>query len=256
MRQSENKYLRGISRKVGESDHQKAIALLLNGYRGADGTLEAIASRLDVWEILVESLPFDGGIFETPNGGRVIKLNSHSSRARRRFTLAHEIGHLLVERTSSSRKQIGCTSDTHLEQACNMVAAELLMPAEQVASTAAELGDSSPGNLRRLASRFEVSLYAAAVRVHKDLKLWTRSIGLWRWDSGPQELWFVGERPWQTLRPGFAAFESARESDRTIQAIDSFRRGESTKPVSLELLNLGSNLILGLIGTTWLRLIA
>jgi Zn-dependent peptidase ImmA (M78 family) len=248
MKIARNKYLDKVAALVGETDYRGSAASLVRRFRSAGDTLEDTASRLGIDAIVEEELPFDGGLFER-NGRTIIKLSSFSSRTRRRFTLAHEISHLLLAATI--RVKSCCVSDRNLERACDVLAAELLMPAEAVSHSVQEMGASSPENLRRLALQFDVSLHSAAVRVHQDLKLWKRQIGLWKWESGPKQVWFVGKRPWSTDSPEFAAFDTASESSRSVRSIDSVRRGEYTEPVSLELLNIGdgSVCILGLIGT-------
>ncbi|MFY9732354.1 MAG: ImmA/IrrE family metallo-endopeptidase [Candidatus Acidiferrales bacterium] len=245
---TKNKYLDKIAAIVGETDYNRSAACIVERFRKSGDTLLDAASRLGVDAIVEEELSFDGGLFEQ-NGRTIIKLSSFSSRTRKRFTLAHEISHLILATTV--RVKSSCMSDCNLERACDMLAAELVMPAQEVTQFVQEMGSSSPENLKRLAHRFDVSLHSAAVRVHQDLKLWKRHIGLWKWESGPKQLWFVGKRPWGTDSPGFAAFDTARESNRPVRSMDSVRRGQYTEKVSLELLNIGdgSVCILGLIGT-------
>jgi hypothetical protein len=248
MKAPRNKYLDKIAALAGEIDYSRSGAFLVERFRNPGDALEDVAYRLDVDAIVVEELPFDGGIFER-KGRTIIKLNSFSARTRRRFTLAHEIAHLML--AASLPVKSSCVSDRNLERACDVLAAELLMPAHEVTQLVRDMGSSSPENLRRLARRFDVSLFSAAVRVHQDLKLWKRHIGLWKWESGLEQVWFVGKRPWGTDNPGFAAFDAARESRQAVRSMDSVRRGECTVPVSLELLNIGdgSVCILGLVGT-------
>jgi Zn-dependent peptidase ImmA (M78 family) len=243
-----NSYLSKIFSVAGSDDPQCAVERLLRGYRDDRDTLRTIASKCGVDAIIEEPLPFDGGIFELPADRIVIKLNSYANATRKKFTLAHEIGHLLIASISGKSRAMSCRRSAHLERACDMIAAELLMPSAQVRMAVEELKFSSPQNLKVLADRFGVSLLVAARRVHDDLRLWSRQIGMWKWDSSPSEVWFVGKRPWNTRNPGYAAFETARQSQQTVRSYDVTRRGDSVEPISLELLNLGRNYILGLIG--------
>jgi Zn-dependent peptidase ImmA (M78 family) len=243
-----NSYLAKICAAMSANDPQSAIERVLQRHRSDGDTLREVAAQYGVDRIVEEPLPFDGGIFRVSRDRNVIKLNSDASPFRKRFTLAHEIGHLVVASVASSSGTPKCRKSKNLERACDMIAAELLMPASKVREVVGELKSSSPRNLKILADRFGVSLQAAAVRVHNDLLLWKRHIGMWKWESALCEIWFVGRRPWDTRSPGFYAFESARRSYQTVRCMDVTRRGESVEPVSLELLNIGADRILGLVG--------
>jgi len=200
--------------------------------------------RLGVAQVIEERLPFDGGIFNF-DGVLIAKVNSLCGPARRRFTLAHEVGHLIL--AAEFGGPITCARDQSLEKACDAVAAELLMPAEEVVPFVKRQGESSPEKLRLIAEAFGVSLHAAALRVHEDFKLWRRSIGLWHFQGSARELWFVGKRRWRTTRPPFRAFERALMSSTAIEARESFWEEGSVKPVCIELLSLGNQHLLGLV---------
>lgn len=67
------------------------------------------------------------------NGGYAVVLNSRNSRTRRRFSLAHEIGHVLLaeQETEEQFRRPSCDATARpVERACNQLAAEMLMPAE------------------------------------------------------------------------------------------------------------------------------
>ena len=245
---SGNRYFSKICVSVGTKDPQEAIERLVRGHRSEGDTLEAIAAKCGVAAIIEEPLSFEGGIFHLSDDRIVVKLNSCSNHRRRKFTLAHEIGHLLLSSLNKKSDALKCKESAGLERACDAIAAELLMPAGQVRMMVAELKFSSPQNLRILASRFGVSLLVAARRVHEDLHLWTRHIGMWKCHSLPQELWFVGKRPWGIRSPEFAAFEAAKNSSQVVRSFDVTRSGDRVEPISLELLNLGGDYILGLVG--------
>ena len=91
-------------------------------------------------------------------GEREIWLNSSESPARRRFTLAHELGHWVCQVQEGRRKPVFCRSDDvgveegrALEREANVFAAELLMPEDtvrevwsgEIAASAARLGVSA-----------------------------------------------------------------------------------------------------------------
>src|SRR5438309_1773593 len=133
MRKGRNRYIERIIRIVGESDPVRAIELFVLPHRGRELSLEAIARELGVREIIRQELSFEGGIFETSREGStdlIIKLNSFSPVVRQRFTLAHEIAHLLL--CSSLGLERACTEDRAQEDACDAIAAEFLMPVQEV----------------------------------------------------------------------------------------------------------------------------
>jgi len=249
MKREPNKYLQAVSSGVGEPDRVRAIVLSLQQYRNAGETLQIIAARLGVDAIKEEPLPFDGGVFDV--GGRlIIKINSLSPRARRRFTLAHEIAHLVLESSLSLKtlkRRSSCAANPELERACDVFAAELLMPSEDIVPFVSNLGLQSPEKLQVLSRKYEVSLHSAALRVHSDLGLWKRPIGLWKYDSSAEELWFVGNRPWNTKHPSFAAFDLAKQSVGPVCTKELYPVGAFTAPVSLKVLHLGHNRILGMV---------
>jgi len=243
-----NGYLSKVCAAAAMEDPYAAIEHILQQYRKHGETLPEIAARCGVQEVLEEPLPFDGGIFEARGGQTIIKLNSHAHHSRKRFTLAHEVGHLVLASATTARCALSCRRSLALERTCNMIAAELIMPAAKVRAAVSELKPSSPESLRALAARFNVSLQAAAVRV-RELGLWKRSIGMWRFESSvPSRVWFVGRCPWGNGDPTFAAFDAARDSNQTVRGLDVTRRGEFVEPISLELLNIGADYILGLVG--------
>src|SRR5207249_5290404 len=176
-----------------------------------------ICNKFGVAEIANERLPFEGGIF-CRGDQLIIKLNAASPRTRQTFTLAHETAHLILapQKAKGARRSFRCTD---LESACDTVAAELLMPLEEIRVLASE--NASIDTLMNLARRFQVSLHAMAVRIN-DLKLWKHSIGFWRWNEGATELWFVGRRLWQTPKPYFNAFELAMQSQGAIKMSEQY----------------------------------
>jgi IrrE N-terminal-like domain len=241
-----NSYLERIASAVGEPDHRRAVALLLSRYRRAGDSLDSVARNLGVGRVVEEPLPFEGGTFELPDGSTIIKISSHDCRRRRRFTLAHELGHLVM--ATLYKQRMCCRRSPALESACDSIAAELLMPFEEAALLVRRLGTSSPENLRTIAREFDVSWQAAAVRVHYDLRLWKCSVGMWDCSSSPTEVWFVGRRLWGTRRPDFAAFEEAQHSSACVRVVESVRRAGWTELVSLQLLSVGGDQVLGLVG--------
>jgi IrrE N-terminal-like domain len=199
-----NKFLRQILSQVGEAEPSIAVHKLVQRYRETGDRLERVAERLGVHQITVTRMGFDGGIFEEPLGLH-IKLNSETRPKRRRFTLAHELAHLIVAsgNAGGARRSHACTE---LERTCDIVAAELLMPLDEMKRIVPQ--EASPASLLALADRFGASAQATAVRLH-ELDIWKASIGQWSWGGNARELWYVGRRFWQERTIYLGAFESA-----------------------------------------------
>jgi hypothetical protein len=113
----------------------------------------------------------------------VDRLESERSQGRRRFTIAHELGHWLLhaQRGEENNFERFCRAPdldpdadpAKQEREANDFAAELLMPEEIISTVAPECGF----NLGLLASQFDVSVPALELRLTK-LKLlpaWMRS---------------------------------------------------------------------------------
>ncbi len=240
-----NLYLDRIATIVGVQGRGHALEKFVNSQRSADESLEALARKLGVSRIAEERLPFDGGLFELASGELVIKLNSESSFVRKRFTLAHEIAHLLLNTVPAHRST--SRTDEALERTCDLIAAELLMPSAEVSDFARGLGPPSPEKLRGIASKYAVSMQAAALRVRGDLGLWKCSIGMWERSSKVRTLWFVGGRRCDAVEPDSCCLDLALASNSSVQTSDRWQRGEFTGLVQLNLLAIGSSRVLGLV---------
>src|SRR5713226_7321188 len=123
-----NRYLKRIALLVGQQDERRALQLFVAAQRVANESLDDLARKLGVSRIIEQRLPFEGGLFQLADGELVIKLNAESSFVRKRFTLAHEIAHLLLNTVPAHRS--ANRTDQALERTCDLIAAELLMPAK------------------------------------------------------------------------------------------------------------------------------
>ena len=115
-----------------------------------------------------------------------IVLNRQKSRQRQRFSLAHEIGHVLLEQSLDGvrmRQPIGHRSeDARIEKACDAFAAELLMPREAVEAIAASTPRAKI--FEQLERRLGVSTEAVAYRL---LRVAPKPLEIMLWESVDEE---------------------------------------------------------------------
>ena len=114
----------------------------------------------------------------------IIGVNSAHPVTRQRFTIAHEIGHLLLHGTAIDgvhldrdfrvhrRDSTSALAVDDLEIEANRFAAELLMPYSMIMDEIDEMFDvEDPQEIRALADRYEVSPLAMQIRISNLLKL-------------------------------------------------------------------------------------
>ena len=118
----------------------------------------------------------DGFLYQE-EGDLVIGVNRDQATVRKRFTIAHELGHLLlhkhsrvhVDRGFRVRLRSGLSGEgtDRDEMEANRFAAELLMPIEflQADLEEREFDLADDGQLRALAKRYGVSTQALAIRL-------------------------------------------------------------------------------------------
>lgn len=106
----------------------------------------------------------------------VVFINGSDTKSAQMFTLAHELVHIWLGRSGLSDVQPVQESDHAVERWCNLVAAELLVPAaamREAYNPVAEL----PDEVGRLARRFKVSTLVILRRIH-DLR-WLPREAFW-----------------------------------------------------------------------------
>jgi len=118
------------------------------------------------------------GLLAIENGVGTIGYNQNEPKVRRRFTIAHELGHYELHRDKSdlfvdkqfifrSKNNYTTPVDQTMEQEANAFASAILMPTdlvrEKVDSMAIDLG--SEVAIRDLAKAFEVSTTAMSLRI-------------------------------------------------------------------------------------------
>ena len=122
--------------------------------------LTAFAERVGVTEICGEDLPVSG---ELRRNGKRLKVvySNYLSEERRRFTIAHELGHAIFENSGARPPRTG----EELERLCDMLASEILLPHEAFLSCTA--GSPSVQNLLETSQKFKTSLTATSIRYAK-----------------------------------------------------------------------------------------
>ena len=130
------------------------------------------------------------GACKSKGAKRLVVLNPHPSSIQKgRFTLAHEIGHLLIHHSSYL-----CKSDvfrTYIsqndeEQEANDFAAELLLPKRAVLDTL-DKSDLTFSAIEQISKQFDISLSVAAIRL---TQLFQENAAL-IWHDGERVLWKV-----------------------------------------------------------------
>lgn len=146
---------------------------------GAPVPVERIARR---FEVQVRYAPFDGeisGMSCIKDGISIIGVNNLHHPNRQRFTLAHELGHLLLHATELEaqvhldrgilfRDSNSAAGVDMRERSANAFAAELLMPAaflDSAVEPRMDLDDEEA--VARLARKFRVSVAAMHFRLHR-----------------------------------------------------------------------------------------
>lgn len=118
-------------------------------------SLETLASLLKAEVVYVDNLPVDGVTFLSPSGVYLIVVNGSSSYVRQRYTLAHEIAHLIL-----NHKMGFFSFNTKQERQANRLAAEILMPEENF------IQEVNKGRtVAELCRIFQVSKQAVIVRI-------------------------------------------------------------------------------------------
>ena len=131
---------------------------LLEGVSCPPTDLDVLKERLNVVALEpMARLPISGALRKREDG-LVVIYSSSLTPARRRFTIAHELGHAVFEGTGPNGPRYG----RELERICDLLAAEFLMPRDVFVVRAGETVGS--GQVLGLARQFGTSVMATALR--------------------------------------------------------------------------------------------
>ena len=149
--------------------------------------LDNLAAALGVQSVRVADLHEDGRT--TWVGGRPhIEVRADRTPQRQRFTLAHELAHVLLanNRETDVRLRTKSFDQPAEERLCDWIAAAILMPLAWVQPLAAR--PMTLSRLRAIATSADTSLSAAAVRVSE---VGRRPCMLLRWRRSPRGQWVL-----------------------------------------------------------------
>lgn len=138
----------------------------------------ALAHVLGVKHVEASVLDCDGQVRLDPEDGLpIIEVDSASTRGRKRFTIAHEVGHLVLWELCGVKKRPERRTgvaffETEIERLCNKLAVEILAPQSEVeelwaARSSASLLPRIVAALLEVHGRYDVSLRFAAVRIRE-----------------------------------------------------------------------------------------
>jgi hypothetical protein len=155
---------RRLLRLAGHAgDISKAVevvaARFLEGVPCPPTDLEALGGRLGILRFEAEPLPISGEL-RREAGGFVVTYSTFLSPPRRRFTIAHEMGHAIFECTGPNCPRSG----KELERLCDMLATELLMPRQAFLRESGGADNLSWRKIDELAHLFRTSLSATSLR--------------------------------------------------------------------------------------------
>ena len=136
---------------------EKVARELTEGLVGPPTDLIALAKRLNIFAIQHDDTMVVPGELRDMKGRLVIFLIPNLPSSRRRFTIAHELGHAVFERLGMRPRP-----SWELERICDKFAAEFLMPRETFRFYAGP--EPSLRRIRELCSTFNTSLQATICR--------------------------------------------------------------------------------------------
>lgn len=146
----------------------EARALVKQRQRRIPVDINALADDLDATVILRHDWPDNvaGKIEVGADGGYTIYVNGHHHRHRQRFTIAHEIAHIVLHQhllgdgiTTDGLYRSGFSNT--VERTANRVAGNILMPRSKIRKLMA----SGVTSITDLARRFGVSRDAMAIQL-------------------------------------------------------------------------------------------
>jgi hypothetical protein len=129
----------------------------LQGVRCPPTDLDSIGVRLGIKNFQAADIAGSGELKKDSNGLQIF-YSSYLSAERRRFTIAHELGHAVLETTGPNVPRSG----KEVERICDMFAVELLMPKKVFVDCAR--GEISTQRILEMARQFRTSVTSTGLR--------------------------------------------------------------------------------------------
>jgi hypothetical protein len=129
----------------------------LQGVECPPTDLDSLSVKLGITGFEAADLAGSGELRKDGKGLRVF-YSTYLSTERRRFTIAHEMGHAVLEHTGPRTPHFG----KELERLCDMFAVELLMPRQMFINCAK--GEISTQRILDIARRFRTSVTTTGLR--------------------------------------------------------------------------------------------
>jgi hypothetical protein len=182
--------------------------------------LDRLARQMNVRDITEADLVEDGRLVYSPGCVRIY-VRRGLSMERQRFTIAHELAHLLLLNpgTEGIVRRTRPQADGE-ERLCDDIAAALLLPRDWIVERY-RYRSRNLSTIRHLAKQTETSLSAVTARLQEVLG-WRESLLRWRFDSGKWR--FVGG---SGVPPGLhGSIGSATSTSVVLQTIKHGRSGD------------------------------
>ncbi|MDQ3816060.1 MAG: ImmA/IrrE family metallo-endopeptidase [Acidobacteriota bacterium] len=153
--------------------------------------VKRLAYERGVLQIRSTAMQADGIISLKDGGGYLIDVNKSHPENRRRFTIAHEIGHtfffdLESDLTTRLRLQVADTNLTDIkanryeEYLCNLAAAEILMPSKPFSTNVQSAGPTAK-TIITLSRLFKTSIWATSRRLIEVCPFPKLLVALWEY---------------------------------------------------------------------------
>lgn len=139
--------------------------------------VRSLAYQLGVTSIEYASLVEDGRLVTDGREARILLRESTNSR-RTQFTIAHELGHLLLTEPGQAAVERRLVTDTDVERFCDQFAAALLLPRDWVRERFSRSPEKLT-SLRQLSQSSSTSMAASLVRLQQVVG-WRRMLLQWR----------------------------------------------------------------------------
>ena len=146
------------------------------------------------------------GYLDTSDGRYIAVISSTAKETRRRFTLAHELCHVLLMQRADDGKPVrlirfrsngslpGLHQDPVEESLCDYFAGELLIPSDEISKRLAGR-EIVPTTTYELADEYQVSIQAAAIQIVRALSDHLLACSYWNLESlWPIPVWWTGCR--------------------------------------------------------------